>query len=202
MNKKQAILIGIVALIIVLFVGLLYSFIEIETETGEDDESNKIVIIVTIAPQKEFVERVGGDKVKVAVMVPAGANLHTYEPTSSQLREVARSRIYAEVGSGVEFEIAWMEKLMSNNKDMLIVNCSNGIEKMGGDPHIWTSPVNARIMVENICDGLIRIDPDNEDYYLGNKNDYQSELDALDEYIRFKTGGFKDKVFMNIVQIL
>lgn len=163
----------------------------------KEEGSGKIAVAVSILPQAEFVERVGGEKVKVSVMVPPGADPHTYEPTPSQLAALSKAKLFAKVGSGVEFELAWMDKLTATNPDMLVVDCARGIELMeiegeheaehhhqGKDPHIWLSPKNAKIMVENICHGLIQVDPENKGYYLQNKDEYLSELDKLDEEIR------------------
>lgn len=48
------------------------------------------------------------------------------------------------------------------------------------DPHIWTSPKNAMIMVNNILDVLCEIDPENAAYYQENATNYLSELEQLD----------------------
>ena len=71
------------------------------------------------------------------------------------------------------------------------------------DPHIWTSPVMAKQMVENILEGLIAIDPENEDYYRENAANYLTQLDELDAEIRnvvdgadIKTIYFADKFAM------
>jgi len=144
---------------------------------------NKIGVVVSILPQAEFVEGIGGDKVKVTVMVPLGASPHTYEPIPSQLKEVSKAKMYAKVGSGVEFELAWIDKIISVNKEMLVVDCSKGIELIENDPHIWLSPKNAKIMVENIYQGLIQINPANQEYYARNKEKYLQELDKLDNEI-------------------
>ena len=191
-NKKQAILVAVVALIIVSAIASSYIFIE-SRKKSEDD---KIGVIVTIVPQQEFIERLGGDKVYITVMVPPGASPHTYEPTASQMKAVTDAKMYAKVGSEVEFENVWMEKIIENNKDMLVVDCSKGITKMGNDPHIWNSPINAKKMVENICDGLIQVDPDNAGYYTRNKNNYLKELDILDGYIHYKLDEFTNRAFM------
>jgi len=193
MDKKQAIMVAIVVPLIICAATGAYFF------TGSPEEENKdnrTGVIVTIVSQQEFVEKVGGDRVHVTVMVPPGASPHTYEPTPGMMKEVTKAEMYAKVGSGVEFENNWMEKIISNNRDMNIVDCSKGITKMGNDPHIWNSPANAKIMVENICNGLIQIDPNNANYYTQNKNNYLKELDTLDEYIRHKLDGFSNRVFM------
>jgi zinc transport system substrate-binding protein len=109
---------------------------------------------------------------------------------------VSEAEMYIKVGSGVEFELTWMEDIIEQNPDMLVVDCSQGIELMGTDPHIWNSPVNAKVMVESICEGLIQIDPDNEDYYTERKDDYLTQLNILDGYIHYKLDGFTNRNFM------
>lgn len=144
-------------------------------------------------------EKVGGDKVKVTTMVPAGADAHTYEPLPEQLKEISNAKMYVQVGSGLEFETVWMDKLTEINKNMLVVNSSKGIsfipnedigepchqhgEESQYDTHVWVSPRNAKIMVENIYQGLIQVDPANKDYYKANKDKYLQELDNLDKNI-------------------
>ena len=193
MDKKQAITVAIVVPPIICAAIGAYFFIG---SLEEENKDNRTGVIVTIVSQQEFVEKVGGDRVYVTVMVPPGASPHTYEPTPGMMKEVTKAEMYAKVGSGVEFENNWMEKIISNNRDMNIVDCSKGITKMGNDPHIWNSPANAKIMVENICNGLIQIDPNNANYYTQNKNNYLKELDILDEYICHKLDGFSNRVFM------
>ena len=163
-----------------------------QTEKNEE----KIGVVVSILPQAEFVERISGNKVQVTVMVPPGASPHTYEPIPSQLKEVSKAKIYAKVGSGVEFESAWMDKIISVNKEMLVVDCSKGIELIDNDPHIWLSPKNAKIMVENIYQGLIQIDSANQEYYARNKEKYLQELDKLDNEIAQTLSGKKNRKIM------
>ena len=172
------------------------------------ESTDKIGIIVTLLPQAEFAESIGGDKVEVTVMVPPGASPHTYEPTPSQMTALSKAQLYAKVGSGVEFELTWMDKLIAQNKDMLVVDCSEGVElqqMVAGDedepagsmdPHIWMSPRNAQIMVRNIADGLIRVDPNNRPYYEQNRDAYLEKLAQLDQDIRGELSTVQNRVFM------
>lgn len=160
------------------------------------EATEKIRVIVTILPLAEFVESVGKEKVEVTVMVPPGASPHTYELTPSQMVEVSQARMLVKVGSGVEFELAWMGKIVAANQDMLVIDSSTGIVLMGKDPHIWLSLRNAKIMVENICTGLIEADPDNQSYYTQNKNSYLTKLDALDKDIREDLSGIENRRFI------
>ena len=173
--------------------------------TPETEVTDRIGIVVTILPQAEFVEGVGGEKVSATVMVPPGASPHAYEPTPSQMTALSKAKIYAKVGSGIDFELVWMDKLVATNKKMLVVDCSDGVQlqKMAGvhersamDPHIWLSPLNARIMVQNIADGLIQIDPENRAYYEQNQDSYLQKLTRLDRDIRDSLSAVTNRRFM------
>jgi zinc transport system substrate-binding protein len=183
-------------------------------KNGEVDQQDKIDVVVTIPPLADFVDGVGRDKVEVTVMVPPGASPHTYEPTPSQLKKVGKAKMYVMVGSGVEFELTWMDKIAAMNKKMLVVDASEGIrlldmegnhpgeeqheehEHKGKDPHIWLSPMNAKTMVQNICGGLIEVDPENEEYYIQNRNQYLDQLTELDRFIKERLEGIESRKFM------
>ena len=162
----------------------------------EPHDPGRIGVVVSIPPLAEFVRMVGDDRVRVTVMVPPGASPHTYEPLPSQLREVSRAGMYVKVGSGIEFERAWMDKLIDVNEHMRVVDCARGVKLAGiagrgghdhpgrTDPHIWLSPPNANIMVQNIFEGLAGVDPDHRETYSRNADAYRKKLDELDRSIR------------------
>ncbi len=52
------------------------------------------------------------------------------------------------------------------------------------NPHIWTSPVLAMTMVENVIDAFVQADPANADYYKANGASYLEKLHDLDHRIR------------------
>ncbi|HJH30425.1 MAG TPA: zinc ABC transporter substrate-binding protein [Methanosarcinaceae archaeon] len=165
-----------------------------QSEPQVNDE--RIVIIASILPQADFVEHVGGDNVEVIVMIPPGANPATYEPTASQLKSVSSATMYVKVGSGLPFEEVWLDKIGSANPDMLIVDTSEGIDLIPGDPHIWLSPRSAVVQVENIYKGLVAVDPENSEYYYRNKEQYINDLEVLDTDIIESLSGFEDRTFM------
>ncbi|WP_135612799.1 metal ABC transporter solute-binding protein, Zn/Mn family [Methanococcoides sp. AM1] len=209
MNRNIKLILSICTL----FVAVFMSGCIDQTEENASQE-DVLVVAVSILPQQEFVEKIAGDRINVVVLIPPGASPATHEPTAGQLRDVADARAYFTVGSGLPFENVWLEKIETVNEDMLIVDCSEGIpiiemheeeheeeqdtevneeetghDHGGVDPHIWTSPMNAKIMVENTYLGLIKIDPDNRDFYLQNKDAYLKELDEADARIRATLGG-------------
>ncbi len=192
--------ISFLALLLVLVLAVFAMSCQQKEEIGD-----RIGVVASILPLADFVENVGGEKVDVSVMVPSGASPHVYEPTPSRMAVLAGARMYARVGSGIEFELVWVDKLIAINPGMLVVNCSKGIEirEMAGehehgamDPHIWMSPLNVKIMVQNIYEGLVQVDPNNKTYYEKNRDTYLRELTKLDQDIRDGLSRVTNRKFM------
>lgn len=83
-------------------------------------------IVVSILPQQTFVEKIGGDKIKVTTMVKPGSDPHSYEPKPSQMKDISNANIYFPIG--LEFENTWLDKFASQNKNMKFVDMTKGIE--------------------------------------------------------------------------
>lgn len=179
------------------------------TPAGEANDGTGVV--VTILPLAGFVNAVSGGSVDVTVMVPPGASPHTYEPTPSQMTKVADAELYVKVGSGIDFELVWLDKILAQNEDIQVVDCSAGVRLRepsgdGGegeghahgeaDPHIWMTPSNAMIMVRNICEELALADPDNRVLYETNRDAYLQQLDQLDRDMTSALTGIDNRTFM------
>lgn len=159
---------------------------------------DRIKVAATIAPLADLVKAVGGDRVDVTVVVPPGAEPHTFEPTPSLMVQLSQADLYVMNGAGLEF---WMDQLLQSSGNLRIVDSSLGIELLQEDgketnPHIWLSLRNAAIQVENICSGLSDLDPDSRDYYIQNREDYLSKLHALDEQFNRSFSNVSTPVFI------
>lgn len=154
-------------------------------------------IVVSIAPQKTFVEKITKDRANVSVMVAPGSSPHSYEPKASQMVAIAKADIYFSLG--VEFEHAWLERFKSQNRALRFVDISEGIAKIkilehhheqaeeheeGLDPHTWTAPKNVAIMAKNIYAALVQIDPQNEQFYKTNLAEFLQEIANTDLEIK------------------
>ena len=157
-----------------------------------DGSTEKVPVFVSIVPQKYFVEKIGGSRVDVSVMVEPGASPHDYEPKPQQMAALAEAKIYYAVG--IEFERVWLEKFMGVNREMLTVHTDRGIEKIllkaryhgheGKDPHVWLSPVTVMVQARNILKGLLVVDPDHRSTYEANYRQFIMELVDLDADLR------------------
>jgi zinc transport system substrate-binding protein len=168
-------------------------------------------VFVSVLPQKTFVEKVGGDQVEVRALVRPGHSPATYDPTPEQISALASARLY--VRTGVPFENAWMERILSANPALQVLDAREGIDmrtfaegehshgdsKSGElelDPHIWTSPPLVARMARNIRDALTELDPQHGEEYSRNLDAFSRELAALDSEIRTLLANAKSRWYM------
>jgi len=161
--------------------------------TSEVVITEKPNVIVTLFPQYDMVRSIAQDKVNVSLLLPAGVEPHAYEPSPSTIIDINESDLFVYTSDLME---NWISNLFEQigQEGPVIVDSSVGIslishedEPVGEevheeeyDPHFWLDPLNAKIMVNNITDGLIKMDPNNSDFYQTNAQEYLLKLDELD----------------------
>lgn len=157
---------------------------------------SKIVVYTSMYPMYDFVCKIGGDKVSVENLVPAGTEPHDWEPDTNDIVNLEKADMLVYNGMGME---TWVDKVtdsLSNDK-LVKVEASDGVNKIESDgsvdPHVWLSISNAKIEMNNIKEALIKIDPDNKDYYEANYEKYAEEFDQLDSEYKEKLADVKNK---------
>jgi len=127
-------------------------------------------VAVSILPQKYFVERIGGEEVRITVMIPPGANPAIYEPSPRQMASLSDCSLYLSIG--VPFEKAWLKRFKKGNPRLKIIPTDKWIAKIPMkskrpsrnssnshtielDPHVWLSPplvvLQSRIILDALC---------------------------------------------------
>lgn len=161
-------------------------------------------ILVTFYPIYQFTKAVGKDKIDVSMIIPPGIEPHDWEPTIQDIQKMKDADMIVINGAGLE---SWITKITSINPNIMIVDSSNEIplleKNYNGfdqitkkDPHIWLDPVLVKKQVQNIADGLIKLDPENTSYYQQNANDYKIKLDILDTEIKTELSKCNKKDFL------
>ena len=147
---------------------------------SESDVNN---VFVSILPQKYFAERVAGEHVKVSVMVGKGQSPATYEPTPKQMVLLNKSQLYFQIS--VPFESIWIDAIGELNPELKIIECclelgTRDREGHSHDPHIWTSPANAKYIALQMKKALIDSYPVYEKEFESNCSRLIEDLDKLD----------------------
>lgn len=165
-------------------------------------------VFVSLLPQKYFVERIGGSRVQVSVMVEPGRSEEIYEPTPKQMIRLAQAKFYFRIG--MPFEDIWLKSIVKANPNIKVIDCRQDIPLLftpiasmdrdnhhgAVDPHIWTSPPLVKIMAVHIRDVLVESDPDYSHQFEKNYQDFIQDLDKLDQFIRRTLSGLSHHRFM------
>ena len=176
------------------------------------DGGERVRVAATIFPPCDFVRQIGGEYVDVVQLLKPGMEPHSYEPSPADIIRIMDSDLFLYAGgeSDVWVEeilegsdrapvscslLDWVDPLEEETSEGMQVKEhhhehaegeTDGVhlEETEYDEHVWTSPVNAQLLVEQIRDVLISLDPGREEIYEKNAAAYLEELRALDEDYR------------------
>ena len=170
-------------------------------QTFSDD--GRLKVMASFYPMYDFAQKVGGDKVEVKDMVPAGTEPHDWEPAATDIRNLEDADVFVYNGADLEH---WAEDVLATleNQNLIVTEASDGVELLDGegdhahgdngkDPHVWLDPLRAKKEMENIRDAFCQADPKNRDYYEGNYERYAREFDELDQEFREKLADAKSR---------
>jgi len=158
----------------------------------------KINITVTIFPPYDFVRQIAGDRVNLSMLLPPGAESHSFEPSPRDIITIQNSDIFIYGGGDSD---AWIDRILQsmNTDNMRILAMMDAVEVVeeeivegmeeeqeneeegiAYDEHVWTSPRNAILIVRAIAELLCETDTANAELYQQNAAAYIEELERLD----------------------
>lgn len=187
--------------------------------SGVENKPERLQIVATLFPQYDFTRRIAGDKADVRLLLPPGAESHSFEPTPADMRDIASADIFIYTGEYME---PWAKRLADSTaaSEVNIVDVSVGMDWAKGmperdhdrydehdaaeheghgndndghnhtvDPHIWLDPVMAGMMAETIGVALAEKDMENAEFYRENTRELCNELKRLDKDILDRISG-------------
>ena len=180
-------------------------------EPPQDD--GRLRVVCTLFPYYDFARQIGGDAVDVALLVPAGRETHSFEPTPRDVIRISEADVF--IYNGGESE-QWVSDIldaagedipcvlsMMDTAELYEEEYAEGMQGASGhdhadhdhdhgaededaayDEHIWTSPVTAMSLCRAIADALCRADPAHAEDFRARLTDYLAALEALDGTFR------------------
>lgn len=161
------------------------------SSASENGNGGKVQVAASISVLEDMTEEVGGDRVEVSTIVPVGASVETFQPSPSDARKISEADLVVQNGTGLE---SWLQDLLESagGGDKPVAELSEGLEPIEesanaeGNPHFWLDVENAEDYVRGIREALIEVDPEGEELYRRNAEEYLAELGELDAYIEDK----------------
>jgi zinc transport system substrate-binding protein len=157
--------------------------------------SQRIRIKTSIFPLMEFAKSVAGDRGEVSLLLPPGAEIHTWKPKPSDIIELSSSDVFIYIGAGLE---PWLEDILQSVQNPSLRVLEAGKDIVGRqdehehnhydhyDPHIWLNFEYDNVIVDKIAELFSTIDPENSRDYQKNAVDYKNKLKILDD--KYKKG--------------
>jgi zinc transport system substrate-binding protein len=157
--------------------------------------NGKINVTATIFPPYDFVRQIAGDRVNLSMLLPPGAESHSFEPSPRDIITIQNSDIFIYGGGDSD---AWIDRILQSmdTDNMRILAMMDAVEvveeeivegmeeedeeETAYDEHVWTSPRNATMLVRAITELLCETDTDNAALYQQNAAAYIEELERLD----------------------
>jgi zinc transport system substrate-binding protein len=188
------------------------------TGCNKNDKNDKLTIITTSFPGYDFARAITKDNnnVEVKMLLKPGAEMHDFEPTPQDIKDIKNSDIFIYVGGDSD---EWIEDVLDNidtdkTKIVKLMDLVDTVpedviegmeeheegeeeEEVEYDEHVWTSPINAITITNKLKDEVVKIDNDNKELYEKNASNYVNELTDIDNEIKdiVKNGKRKEIVF-------
>ncbi len=148
-------------------------------------EISPIKVLVSVLPQKEMIERIGGEYVKVEVLVPAGKSPEIYEPSFAQMKHIQNTQIF--FGVGMPFESTWLKRFKNTNPSLIYHSLidekpSQTSYPHAHNPHIWLSFQALQPQILRISDILSKIDTTHSDMFQKNALKLVKELKNIQKH--------------------
>lgn len=163
------------------------------------DKSDKYSIAVTIYPFKAIIQEIVGNEIKIDVLLPAGADPHTYEMSPSDLKKIQDAKIFF---YGSESLDGWAAKVESENKIELLklipkeylidikmsdehshLSETEAHNHYGIDPHFWSDPLTVNSMLKSLTEKLSSLYPEMKEKFSRNAERFSERLIELDKRI-------------------
>ncbi len=177
------------------------------------ETSGKLQIVATAFPQYDMAKQIAGDQADVSLLLSAGQEIHSFEPTPMDVAEISRCDLFLRIGGESE---VWTDTLLAavDTTHIGVVTLMNCIaeplaeeehhhahehehEEQGEwDEHIWNSPVNAIAMAEAVRDALCAADTAHAEAFRERADAYIAQLSDLDEQFRALADACPDAVLI------
>ncbi|MFA6542211.1 MAG: metal ABC transporter substrate-binding protein [Bacteroidota bacterium] len=173
---------------------------------------SQIKIVTTIQDLKSIAEAIGGEHVDAFSIATGYQNPHFVDPKPSYILKLSRADMFITVG--LDLEIGWVPPLLNSARNAKIqkggegyvdasvnipllqvptsVNRGEGDIHIYGNPHYWLDPLNGKIIAENICTALKRIDPEHRAEYQANLKKFDDQVDGKIKEWEAKLSKFKN----------
>ncbi|MCL2065193.1 MAG: zinc ABC transporter substrate-binding protein [Candidatus Cloacimonetes bacterium] len=188
-SKRKTQIVLIKALILSIFVSLLLSGC---VKRNSADSDGKLRIVTTTTMLYDLVSCIGGDLVNVTALMGPGIDPHLYQASAGDVRRMQNADIIVYNGLHLEGKMGDIFGSLARTGRKIIcaedgldysLLLSDETNPNIHDPHIWFNVSLWQAVARHVSKRLMEIDPENEETYIENLDNYLKDLDELIVYI-------------------
>ncbi len=184
---------GGVALFLYIMLGVLWCC------GGAGAQETPLRVLATLPDLGSIAEAVGGDRVKVSVMVKGGEDPHFVEARPSFIKELSQADVFLQ--SGLDLESGYAPLLLKNARNEKVlpgssgfIDASRAIEPLqvpagevdrsmgdvhpGGNPHYWLDPLNGVRVARLLAESFGKLRPGDRDFFEQRAAAFAGEIHA------------------------
>ena len=181
--------------------------------TTPPTQNDNILLVTSFYPIYIFTLNIVDsiDEINVSCMAEQNTGcLHDYQILSQDAKLIADADVFIINGAGME---TFLEDIYMSNENLKVIDSSEGVTLIENcdehhenhneethhdhnhsvNSHIWMSPENAKLQVENIAESLVSFYPQYKSVIEENKNDYINRLTELSEELSGKAEALKNE---------
>ncbi len=176
--------------------------------------SDKLVITAVNFPSYDAARAVAGDSADIRMLLPCGAESHSYEPTPDDIKRIMSSDLFVYTGGESD---EWVEYILDDlDKKVHVFSLMDAVDVIleeaetlnphdhdheheadhdhahehehehehESDEHVWTSPANEKRIIEKLCAELVEMDGKNREIYEKNAKAYVAQIEEIDSAFR------------------
>lgn len=152
-------------------------------------QGQKLRVVATTIQVTALAQEIGGDRIELKGIVPAGADSHEFEPLASDLAAIEQSNLIMRHGMDLD---GWLDDSLKAAKNASVWTVSRGVKvrkaeedgKQIDDPHVWHDPANVKVMTNNVARALSTADPKNKEFYEAQARSYNAKMDITKERVQ------------------
>jgi zinc transport system substrate-binding protein len=187
---------------------------------GNGKVQTKIKVTASVFPLKEFAQAVCGARGEVSLLLPPGAEIHTWRPRPSDIIKISSSDLFVHVGAELE---PWLDDVLKsvNNPNLRILKANESVMPMERmeyraeiahedhqdehvrehkhgtlDPHIWLDFAIDQRIIDSIVRMFSKIEPENSELFERNGTVYKQKLEECDRRFKTELGRCKSNTFI------
>lgn len=179
----------------------------------QEEKVEGLHVVTASFPLYDFAREIAGEDATIELLLPPGAEVHSYEITPGDIKKVTRSDLFLYIGGSSD---TWIDNMLdaselADKQSLRLMNIvglyeeeesqsmveeedhDHDHEEEEYDEHIWLSIENSKAMVLAIAESMASLDTEHAENYQKRAQEYNKKLENLESKYKAMVDSAKRK---------